>query len=225
MDKGPPRMILAPARGMAGNGEGDMPRTPTKATIAAEESGLLERQRAFRTAADRVAVALAECRDVEAIALIGSVARPLWREVPRFAPYRQLRLPIAHECKDVDLAVWVSRIDGLEDLRRARSRAVGQIVAEQGHGPAVHEVEVFLLEPDTDRYLGRLCYFRQCPADKRDCFAPGCGRHRFLKQHDGFSFWPKAIAEGAAHPLYDRRGGGIVARAIDLPLTILDADQ
>jgi hypothetical protein len=202
-----------------------MPRTPTKTAIAAEERGLLERQRAFRAAADQVASALAECRDVEAIALIGSVARPLWREVPRFAPYKQLGLPIAHECKDVDLAVWVSRLDGLDDLRRTRSRALGQIVTEQGHGPAVHEVEVFLLEPDTNRYLGRLCYFRQCPADRRDCFAPGCGRHRFLKQHDGFSFWPKAIADDAARQLYDRRGGGIVARAIDLPLSILDADQ
>jgi hypothetical protein len=51
------------------------------------------------------------------------------------------------------------------------------------------------------------------------------GRHCFLKQHDGFSFWPKALADDAARQLYDRRGGGIVARTIDLPLTILDADQ
>ena len=202
-----------------------MPRTPTKAAIAEAERGLLERQRAFRAAADRVASALAECRDVEAIALIGSVARPVWREVSRFAPYRQLRLPIVHECKDVDLAVWVSRLDGLENLRRNRSRALSQIVAEQGHGPAVHEIEVFLLEPGTNRYLGRLCYFRLCPADKRDCLALGCGRHRFLKQHDGFAFWPTAIAEGAARQLYDRSAGGIVALAIDLPLAILHADQ
>ena len=92
-----------------------MPRTPTKAVIAAEERGLLERQRVFRFAADRVTAALAQCGDVEAIALIGSVGRPLRREVPRFAPYKQLRLPIAHECKDVDLAAWVSRVDGLDE--------------------------------------------------------------------------------------------------------------
>jgi hypothetical protein len=101
-------------------------RTPTKAAIAAEERGLLERQRALRAAAGRVASALAECPDVETIALIGFVARPLWREVPRFAPYKQLRLPIAHEGKDVDLAVWVSRIDGLEDLRRTRITQLGK---------------------------------------------------------------------------------------------------
>jgi hypothetical protein len=80
----------------------------------------------LRAAAGRVASALAECPDVETIALIGFVARPLWREVPRFAPYKQLRLPIAHEGKDVDLAVWVSRIDGLEDLRRTRITQLGK---------------------------------------------------------------------------------------------------
>jgi hypothetical protein len=176
-----------------------MPRTPTKAVIAAEERGLLERQRVFRFAADRVTAALAQCGEVEAIALIGSVARPLRREVPRFAPYKQLRLPIAHECKDVDLAAWVSRVDGLDELRRARGRAIKEI-------------------------LGRLCYFRQCPAGKRDCLAAGCGQHPFLKQHDEFSFWPQAIAEGTAVRLYDRIGGGIIAQAVDLPLVILDAD-
>jgi hypothetical protein len=201
-----------------------MPRTPTKAVVTAEERGLLERQRVFRFAADRVTAALARCGDVEAIALIGSVARPLLREVPRFAPYKQLRLPIAHECKDVDLAAWVSRVDGLDGLRRARGRAIKEIVAEHGHGPAVHEIEVFLFEPTTNRYLGRLCYFRQCPAGKRDCLAAGCGQHPFLKQHDKFSFWPQAIAEGTAVRLYDRIGGGIIAQAVDLPLLILDAD-
>src|SRR5271154_6209602 len=133
-----------------------MPHTPTKAVIAAEERGLLERQRVFRFAADRITAALAQCGDVEAIALIGSVASPLRREVPRFAPYKQMRLPIAHECKDVDLAVWVSRLDELDELRRVRGRGVGEIVAECGHGPAVHEIEVFLLEPRTNHYCGRL---------------------------------------------------------------------
>ena len=113
--------------------------------------------------------------------MIGSVARPLRREVPRFAPYKQLRLPIAHECKDVDLVAWVSRLDRLDELRRARGRIVGDVVTEFGHGPAVHEIEVFLLEPDTSRYLGRLCYFRQCPAGKRDCLAAGCSRRRRIR--------------------------------------------
>jgi len=184
---------------------------------------MLERQRIFRVLADRVTAALAQCQSVEAIALVGSVARPLWREVPRFQPYRQLRLPIAHECKDVDLAAWVSRTDGLEELRRARGHAVTDIVAERGFGPAVHEVEVFLLEPGTNRYLGRLCYLRQCPAGNPDCLEPGCGSEPFLKQLDQFSFWPRAVAEDAMLRLYDRVRGGIIAHAVDLPLSIRDA--
>src|SRR5271165_1859010 len=202
-----------------------MLRMPTKAAIVAEERGLLERQRVFRFVADRVTAALAQCRSVDAIALIGSVACPLRREVPRFAPYKQLRLPIAHECKDVDLAAWMSRLDGLDELRRARGRVVGEIVAECGHGPAVHEIEIFLLEPGTSRYLGRLCYFRQCSAGKRECLADGCGQQSFLKQHDDFSFYPEAIAEGAAVRLYDRVGGGIIAHAVDLPMIIIDDDR
>jgi len=201
-----------------------MVRTPTQAAIAAEGRGLLERRQVFRYAAGRVTVALARCPCVEVVALIGSVARPLRREVPRLAPYRQLHLPIAHECKDVDLAAWVSRLDGLDELPRARGRTVGEIVADRGHGPAVYEIEVFLLESGNSHYLGQLCYFRRCPADKRDCLATGCGRQPFLKQHDNFSFHLDAIAEGASVRLYDRLGGGIIGRAVDLPLIILDDD-
>jgi hypothetical protein len=109
-----------------------MPRTPSKAVIVAGERGLLERQRVFLFVADRVTAALARCRSVEAIALFGFIARPLRREVPRFAPYKQLRLPIAHEFKDVDLAAWVSRLDGLDELRRACGRVFGEIVVECG---------------------------------------------------------------------------------------------
>jgi hypothetical protein len=53
-------------------------------------------------------------------------------------------------------------------------------------------------------------------------FAAGCGDQPFLKQHDNFSFRPQALAEGAAVRLYDRVGGGIIARAVDLPLIIID---
>jgi len=167
-------------------------------------------------------LALAQCPGVEAIALIGSVAQQLQRDVPRFAPYRQLRLKIAHECKDLDLAAWVSRLDGLETLRRTRARVVKDIVAERGFGPADHEIEVFLLEPGTNRYLGRLCHFRECPAGKRDCLATGCGQPHFLRQMNGFVFWPDATARAVR--LYDRKEGGIIARAADLPLVILNAD-
>jgi hypothetical protein len=50
------------------------------------------------------------------------------------------------------------------------------------------------------------------------------GQHQFLKQHEDFSFWPQATAEGTTIRLYDRIRGGIIAQAADLPLVILDAD-
>jgi hypothetical protein len=191
-------------------------RGPTAKQIASDEAYLVARQQRFRLTADHVTAALARCEAVEAVALIGSTAHPLWREVPRFAAYRRLRLPIAHECKDLDLAVWVSRLDALDELRRARARAAGEIFTLTGSGVAVHEVDIFLLQPGTDRYLGRLCYFGRCPAEKRDCRAEGCGRERFLKQHDGFVFWPETVTGEAMLRLYDRTAGGIVAHAADL---------
>jgi hypothetical protein len=193
--------------------------------IASDEACLVARQQRFRLTADHVTAALARCEAVEAVALIGSTAHPLWREVPRFSNYRRLRLPIAHECKDLDLAVWVCRLDTLDELRRARVQAAGEIFTLTGSGVAVHEVDIFLLDPGTDRYLGRLCYFGRCPAEKRDCRTEGCGRERFLKQHDGFVFWPETITGEASLRLYDRAAGGIVAHAADLLPAVHDGDR
>lgn len=47
---------------------------------------MLQRQARFRLVADAMTEALAGFAEVAAVALIGSVARPLWWEVPRFAP-------------------------------------------------------------------------------------------------------------------------------------------
>jgi hypothetical protein len=98
-----------------------MPHIPTKATIAAEERGLLERQRVFRLVADRITAALARCEDVEAIALIGSVARPLWREVPRFAPYRGCKPKPA----EFPNAFWINDLSYSATLARSASRSMG----------------------------------------------------------------------------------------------------
>src|SRR5271170_2698015 len=182
-------------------------RRPSNREIAAQEQYLIERQRRFRVAADLVTAALARDEAVQAVALIGSVARPLWREVPRFPEFRHHDIAVVHECKDVDLAVWISRLDGLGALRRASGRAASKVLALTGSGVAHHEVEGFLLEPGTNRYLGRLCHYARCPADKRNCRAAGCGREKFLQQHDDFVFWPDAIAEGGVLRLFDRAAG------------------
>ena len=177
---------------------------------------MLDRQAQFRLAADAVTAALAGVPEVEAVALIGSVARPLWREVPRFQPFRYWDIPIWHECKDVDLAVWLDRLDRLQTLNRARSLALHQLFKEKQIGVAHHQVEIFILQGEVNAYRGRLCSFSQCPKGKRECLVPGCGRDPFLQQHAGFTFWPDALAPDRIMPLYDRRRG-ILRRAAETP--------
>ena len=188
----------------------------TRRQIAEEDRQMLVRQAQFRMAADAVTVALAELPEVAAVALIGSVARPLWREVPRFTPFRRQRIRIWHECSDVDLAVWLDRLDGLKVLQRARGSALQRLWAERHVGVAHHQVEIFVMRAGTHEYLGRLCTYGECPKGKRECEVPGCGREPFLKQHVEFTFWPDALAEDRSMRLYER-GRGIVRRAADTP--------
>jgi hypothetical protein len=184
--------------------------------IDAENREMLERQARFRVAADVVTQALARFPEVEAVALIGSVARPLWPEVPRFSLFRQARVEIWHECKDVDLAVWLTRLDRLRELNRARNTSVQRVIELTGVGVANHEVDIFILEPDSDRYLGRICKFGQCPKGKLACEVPGCGREAFLQQHEDFVFWSNALDEDRIMRLYNRREG-IIRHAADTP--------
>jgi hypothetical protein len=176
---------------------------------------MLDRQAQFRLAADAVTAALAGVPEVEAVALIGSVARPLWREVPRFQPFRYWDIPVWHECKDIDLAVWLDHLDQLQTLNRARSVALHQLFKEKQIGVAHHQVEIFILQGEAT-YCGRLCPFSQCPKGKRECLVPGCGRDPFLQQHAGFAFWPDAVAADRILHLYDRRRG-ILRRASETP--------
>ncbi|HSE75168.1 MAG TPA: hypothetical protein VLB05_11670 [Dongiaceae bacterium] len=182
-------------------------RPPTVREIAEQDAYLLRRQAEFRLAADAVAKAFAAFPEVAAVALFGSVALPLEREVPRFREYRRAGIEVWHECKDVDLAVWIDRVDNLEALAKAERRALQHFQDAAGIGVAHHQVDTFLIEPGSDRYLGRLCWYNQCPKGKEDCLAPGCGKSKFLKQHHGFRLYPDALAEGRLVRLYDRATG------------------
>ena len=176
---------------------------------------MLARQARFRVAADVETQALAVFDEVDAVALIGSVARPLWREVPRFSEFRRARVEVWHECKDVDLAIWLTRLDRLQELNRARNIAAQSIYSSHGFGVAPHETDVFILEPGTNRYLGRLCKFAQCPKGKRECEVIGCGRISFLRRHEDFQFWSNALDADRCKTLY-RRGEGIISLAADI---------
>ena len=183
---------------------------------------MVERQRVFRVVADRMALALAEVDFVEKVALIGSVAGAVRREVPRFQPFRRLGIEIAHECKDLDLAVWVSRVDRLEVLKRVRARVSHGLFADLSVGVPEHQIELFLIETgDAGRYLGRAGYFKSCPRGHRDCLAEGCGAKPFLKQMDGFEFWPSTLEPSKCLTLFDRSHGGVIGAATALPAAVV----
>src|SRR5262249_35175025 len=73
--------------------------------IEEQNERMIRQQHDFRRAADIVTDALMTFDEVEAVAAIGSVAKPLWKEVPRFREFRRARIEVWHECKDVDRAV------------------------------------------------------------------------------------------------------------------------
>ncbi|MHC4199430.1 MAG: hypothetical protein ACYSU0_05515, partial [Planctomycetota bacterium] len=81
---------------------------PGAKEIADESDAMLRRQEQFRSAAEYVALAFARVPDVQKVVGFGSVFAPLEKEVPRFREFRRAGIEILHECKDVDLAVWVS---------------------------------------------------------------------------------------------------------------------
>ncbi|HVT57990.1 MAG TPA: hypothetical protein VHR45_06300 [Thermoanaerobaculia bacterium] len=172
--------------------------------IREEDRLLRRRQEEFRAAADYVTVAFAQLPVVDRVVLFGSVARPLRREIPRFREFRRAGVALPHECKDVDLAVWLSDTSHLEVLRKTLGRAVNALFEEAGIGVAHHQVDVFLLEPGSDRYLGRLCHFGTCPKGKPECLAPGCGAALFLRQHEAFVFDPQALDPARSLLLFDR---------------------
>ncbi len=178
---------------------------PSRQNVREENEEMLRRQRQFRLAAEYVANAFKACPAVLKVALIGSVAVPLKKEVPRFSQFRRAGIAIWHECRDIDLAVWVDDLDCLNDLRRAVGGALNELFSEHQIGVAHHQVDVFILEPTTDRYRGRLCKFGSCPKGKRECYVPGCGARPFLQQHRDFTFHATSLRPDRMVILWDRQ--------------------
>ena len=188
-----------------------------RAEIEEQNQYLLRQQRRFRRAADVVTDAFMAFPEVCAVAVIGSVAQKLWKEVPRFREFRRARVEVWHECKDLDLAVWLDSQERLGALRSALVRSLKDALdAGTGVSVANHQVDVFLFEPESDRYLGRLCHYNRCPKDKPDCFVPGCGTIPFNKRVDGFEVDADILASVSHATLYVR-GTGTLRSALDLP--------
>ena len=175
---------------------------PTRSEIEQTNRAMRQRWRDFRTAAECVAAELAALPAVRKVALIGSVAQPLEKEVPRFRAFRRAGIAVYHECKDVDLAVWLHGFENLPRLQYARLGGLRRAEREHGITFAHHQVELFLLDAEDDSHRGRLCNYRECPAHKEDCLAPGCGEIPWLRQLDGFKWNPASLAPDRCTVLY-----------------------
>ena len=178
---------------------------PKSQDIHQEDQLMLRRQQQFRIAAKYVAESLSSIPEVQKVVLFGSVATPLEKEVPRFRKFRRAGIAINHECKDVDMAVWVSDLNHLKDIQKARSKTLNNLLAEKQIGVAHHQVDIFIMEPETNHYLGRLCIFGSCPKGKDECRVAGCGEITFLRQHEDFQFDPNDLDGGINIILFERR--------------------
>jgi hypothetical protein len=189
-----------------------------RAEIDEQNRYLLEQQRQFRKAADVVTDAWATFTEVRAVAVIGSVAKPLWKEIPRFREFRRAGIEVWHECRDLDLALWIDSQERLGELRRAGNVALKDAyLAGAGTSVVGHQLDVFLFEPESDRYLGRLCSFNQCPkGNKLDCFVAGCGTIPFNKRIAEFTPHADLLLPAQYAMLYER-GTGRLRSALDLP--------
>ncbi len=193
-----------------------------RAEIEAQGRYLLERQRQFRVAADAVTDAWMDFPEVQAVAVIGSVAKPLWKEVPRFSEFRRECIEVWHECRDLDLALWIDSQHRLGELRKAAALALRRAY-QTGAGTSVvpQQLDLFLFEPGSDRYLGRLCEFNHCPKGKPECLVPGCGEIPFNKRIADFS--PRAdLLASADRALLYQRGVGRRRSALELPAAGID---
>ena len=177
---------------------------PDSKEIQEENQAMLHRQEQFRIAAKYVADSLSNIPEVQKVVLFGSVAKPLEKEVPRFRKFRRAGIAIRHECQDADMAVWVSNLSRLKVIQKARSQALNNLLAEKQIGVAHHQVDVFIMEPETNRYLGRLCIFSACPKGKDKCRVSMCGEPKFLQQHKGFKFELKDLDDESSVILFER---------------------
>jgi predicted nucleotidyltransferase len=174
-----------------------------------EQNRMIEKKRAsLRRAGEVVAEEFGKLNFVHKVVLFGSVAKPPFKEVSRFRRFRAAGIKIWHESKDVDLAVWVSDLTQLRALNLARGRAVNrhQIEATKNLWPGIphHQVDVLLLEQETNRYRGNLCTYGTCPKGKPECNEAGCGAQPFLRIYEGFRFDRMAAFGEHATVLFSR---------------------
>jgi hypothetical protein len=141
----------------------------------------------FRWAAQSIAIAISnlpEASEVQRVAAFGSVAQPLEMEVPCFGQFRRHGVEVWHECADLDLAVWMTDLSRLKELKNAMARGLSVVQNTSWGGAAHHQVDVDILDAGLGANWGWLCIFGQCPKNgKRECLVPACGGQPFLLQN------------------------------------------
>lgn len=182
---------------------------PEDEDIEAEDAKALRNQRLFRWAAQAIAVLISKVPEVEKVAAFGSAAQPAERKASRFQPFRRYGIEVLHTCRDLDLAVWLTRMDRLRDLKRVMSLALEFVQhTPYGGGVAHHQVDVHLFSAETGEYAGRLCIFGQCPKrGKRECRVPNCGSQPFLQRFENYKFRMAQFERTPKVILFDRPAG------------------
>ncbi|TVR53282.1 MAG: hypothetical protein EA425_03610, partial [Puniceicoccaceae bacterium] len=120
--------------------------------------------------------------EVQQVRLFGSVALPLWKDVPRHSRLRHRKIQVYHECGNIDLAVWVTSPAKADLMRKASSQVVNDLNSKEVYlSIAHHSFSVHLIREKDDRYLGMVCHYNRCPKHKPECSVPGCGAHPFVQ--------------------------------------------
>ena len=157
----------------------------------------------------KIAAKVAEIPSVLKISLIGSIAKAVIERQQEEGD----NLSKSERFKDFDLAIWVTDMKDLRLIEKAIGQGLRVGSDERGTGIGGSEVDTFLIEPYTNKFLGFLCKYNQCPkpsvgfagkkTKKKDCLLNGCGDPAFLKQFPGFCFFPDALNENRIVSLYE----------------------
>jgi hypothetical protein len=184
---------------------------PSDKEVADENTLMLRRQCLFRWAAQSIARSASELAEVQKVAAFGAVSQPLRTEIPRFREFRRFRIPILHECADLDLAVWTTDLAQLPRMKKALQRGLSSVRDTPYGGVAHHQVDVHVFEDQGGAYRGGLCIFNQCPKPgKRECRVPRCGAQPFLQQFEKYRFDPARFQAASKVILFDRATGFLV---------------
>jgi hypothetical protein len=172
--------------------------------IAGENARMLHRRDEFRRLGEAVAGRLAEIPAVARIVLFGSTVGPPRKELPRSGRFRRAGIEVWHECRNVNLAVWVDDLEYLETLQQTRRVAVTQALARKKLDVDEQHVDVMVMR-GADECLGFLCCFDECPCKgKYDCLMTGCGATPRVKPLRGRQFHIQRVPEDRKTTLYQR---------------------